>query len=126
MAPPVFHQGLLWSDIGSTGLRQWSGWVREEFLPQLQGRQAARVYRDMQDNSSVIGALIFAINSTMRKIDWRVDPADDSPKAAAAADFFDGAREDMSHTWQDFIIEMQSMLAYGFAPMDGDGLRADD
>jgi hypothetical protein len=118
MRPPVYTNDMLWSDIGSTGLRQWSGWVREEFLPQLQGRQAARVFREMKDNSSVIGSLVFAIDATMRRIEWRVDPADDSGKAAAAADFFDGCRDDMSHTWPDFIIEMQSMLTYGYAPME--------
>lgn len=116
--PPVFHLGMTFQDVGSSGLRQWSGWVREEFLPQLQGRQASRIYREMQDNSAVIGALVFAINTAMRRIDWRVDPADDSAKAAAVAEFFDTARDDMSHTWPDFIIEMQSMLTFGFAPME--------
>lgn len=115
---PQYNSGMAFSDIGSSGLRQWSGWVREEFLPQLQGRQAARVYREMQDNSSVVGALIFAINATMRRIEWRVEPADGSPAAAASAEFFDGCRDDMTHTWPDFIIEMQSMLAYGYAPME--------
>jgi len=118
LRPPQFNVGMAFSDLGSSGLRQWSGWVREEFLPQLQGRQAARVYREMQDNSSVIGALMFAINATMRRIEWRVDPANDSPRAAAIAEFFDTCRDDMSHTWPEFIIEMQSMLGYGFAPME--------
>lgn len=118
LQPPVFHTEMTFTDMGSSGLRQWSGWVREEFLPQLQGRQAARVYREMQDNSAVIGALVFAINTAMRRIDWRVDPADDSAQAAAIAEFFDSCRDDMSHTWPDFIIEMQSMLTYGFAPME--------
>lgn len=116
--PPTFHTGMGFRDIGSSGLRQWSGWVREEFLPQLQGRMAARTYREMIDNSSVVGGLMYAINSSMRKITWRVDPADDSPEAASIAEFFDGARDDMSSTWPDFIVEMQSMLWYGFAPME--------
>jgi hypothetical protein len=72
----------------------------------------------MLDNSSVVGGLMYAINSSMRKITWRVDPADDSPEAASLAEFFDGCRDDMSSTWPEFIIEMQSMLAYGFAPME--------
>ena len=38
LRPPQFNIGMAFSDLGSSGLRQWSGWVREEFLPQLQGR----------------------------------------------------------------------------------------
>jgi hypothetical protein len=117
-APPVFNTGMAFSDIGSSGLRQWSGWVREEFLPQLTGRMAARTYREMLDNSSVCGGLMYAINTSMRKISWRIDPADDSQEAASLAEFFDGCRDDMSSTWPEFIVEMQSMLAYGFSPME--------
>jgi hypothetical protein len=113
---PDLDSGMLFHDIGTTGLRQWGGWVREEFLPQLAGRQAARAYREMMDNSSVIGSIIFAIQAAMRKIEWRTEPADDTPAAAELADFFEGARHDMSHTWSDFVNEQLSMLGYGFAP----------
>lgn len=118
LLPPAFDGGMMFRDMGSTGLRQWSGWVREEFLPQLVGRNAARTYREMMDNSSVVGGLMYAINSSMRKITWRVEPADESAQSMRAADFFDGCRDDMSATWPDFVIEMQSMLGYGFAPME--------
>jgi hypothetical protein len=113
---PVFDQGMTFREVGQTGLRQYSGWVREEFLPQLQGRQAARVYREMSDNDATIGAMLFAVTQTMRKIDWRVKPADDTPEALAEAQFADSLRFDMSHTWEDFIAEALSMLPYGFAP----------
>lgn len=113
---PQLDAGMLFYDVGSSGLRQFSGWVREEFLPQLQGREAARAYREMLDNSATIGGLIFALQATMRKVEWRVEPADDSPEAAAQAEFFEGCKDDMSHTWHDFVIEAQSMLGYGFAP----------
>lgn len=107
---------MRFKDIGSTGLRQYGGWVREEFLPQLVGRQAARVYREMGDNSSVVGAIIFAIVQTMREVDWRTEAPDDTPEAQKMAEFADGLRHDMSHTWEDFLTEALSMIQYGFAP----------
>lgn len=113
---PQFDSGMAFSDMGNSGLRQFSGWVREEFLPQLQGREAARVYREMLDNSSVVGSMMFAINSAVRRVDWSVEPADDSPEAAHQAEFVDGCRDDMSHTWSDFVTEQLSMLGYGYAP----------
>jgi len=112
---PVFDQGMTFRDIGSSGLRQYGGWVREEFLPQLVGRQAARVFREMADNSSVVGALVFAVTQAMRKIEWRTEAASDAPKAKAEAEFADSLRFDMSHTWEEFVAEALSMLVYGFS-----------
>jgi hypothetical protein len=102
-------------DVGSYGLRQFGGWMREEFLPQLQGREAARVYREMRDNSATVGGLLFAITQAMRKVEWRVQPATDTPDAKAAAEFVNSLRDDMSHTWEDFIDEALSMLPFGYS-----------
>lgn len=113
---PAYDQGMAFSDIGSSGLRQFSGWVREEFLPQLAGREAVRVYREMQDNNATIGALMFAINATIRQIQWRVEPAGDDAESAYQKEFIEGCMDDMSHTWSDFVTESLSMLGYGFAP----------
>lgn len=112
---PYTNDDLIFRDVGSYGLRQYSGWVREEFLRQLQGREAARVYREMLDNSATVGSLMFAITQSMRKIEWRVNPADDTPAAAEAADFAESLRHDMSHTWEDFVAEALSMLGYGYS-----------
>jgi hypothetical protein len=113
--PPSLNYGMQFKDYGSYGLKQYSGWIREEFLPQLQGRQAATVYREMLDNNPTVGGMIFAITQAMRKVEWRVEPADDSSAAKAEAEFVDSLRDDMSHTWEDFVGEALSMLGYGFS-----------
>lgn len=112
---PSLSGAMTFKEIGSSGLRQFGGWVREEFLPALQGRQGARVYREMLDNSASIGAVMFAIIGVMRKVEWRTEPADESPEAAEKAEFADSLRGDMSDTWEDFIAEALSMLAYGYS-----------
>ena len=115
VAPP-YAADMVWRSVGSSGLRQYSGWVREEFLPQLVGRQAARTFREMQDNSPTVGAIIFAIQQSMRQVAWRVEAPDDRPESVEAAEFVESCMEDMSQTWPDFIAESLSMLPYGFAP----------
>lgn len=117
-AIPILTNGMTFSSLGSYGLRQFSGFVREEFLPQLQGRQGATIYREMSDNSPVIGGMIFAIQSTMRKVSWRVTAAADTPEAKEAADFAEGLMDDMAVTWEDVIAEGLSMVTYGYAPME--------
>src|SRR6185369_14949401 len=85
--PPNMGSGLTFRELGNSGLRQYSGWVREEFLPDLVGRQGARAYREMLDNSPIIGGLMFAINGTMRKVEWRVTTPDDQPASKESEDF---------------------------------------
>ena len=115
---PVALPSMLWKDIGSTGLRQYSGWIREEFLRALQGREAARVFREMRDNSPTVGALMFAIHQTMRKIEWREEPPNDTGSQNKYTDFAHSLRFDMSNTWEEFVVEALSMLEFGFAPCE--------
>lgn len=113
---PAMSSDLVFIAKGSTGLRQYGGWVREEFLPQLRGRQAARVYREMSDNSPTVGAILFAIQQSMRQVSWRVLGHDDTPQSAEKEEFVESLMDDMSDTWPDFIAESLTMLPYGFAP----------
>lgn len=51
----------VFSELGVTGLKYSEGTVQEEFLPQLAGNKATKVYREMMDNSPVVGAILFAV-----------------------------------------------------------------
>ena len=113
---PQLNSGMLFSEVGSSGLRAFAGWVREEFLPELIGRQGARVYREMGDNSPIVGAVLFAVQGVLRKAEWRVEAANDTPEAQQMADFVEGLKDDMSAPWEDFVTEALSMLQYGYAP----------
>lgn len=113
---PIFLSDMTFTQMGTSGLRQFGGWVREEFLPQLVGRQAARTYREMLDNSPTIGSINFAIMQSIRQVEYRVEAASDKPQAKWAVEFVESLMDDMSHTWTDFISETLTMLGYGYAP----------
>lgn len=103
------------TEIGISGLRRASGYVLDEFLPQLQGRKAVQIYREMADNDPVIGALLFAMDRLLREVTWRVEAPSDEAGGQDAAEFLESCMEDMSHTWDDFISEVLTMLPYGWA-----------
>lgn len=113
---PVMNEGMTFREVGQTGLRQFSGWVREEFLQVLTGRQGAQKYREMMDNSATIGGLLFAIQSTMKKVEWRVQPDEDAGAGAGQedCDFLQSCMDDMSSDWNTTIGEVLSMLPFGF------------
>lgn len=102
-------------DIGSTGLRFQDGYSQEEFDPKLRGHNAIRVYKEMSENDPVIGAILFAVEMILRNVEWKTIPADDTPEAKEYADFFETCRHDMEDSWEDLIIEILSMLIYGWS-----------
>lgn len=112
--PPDLNYGMQFRDFGSYGLRQYSGWIREEFLTALVGREAARVFREMTDNSAIVGSMLFAIQQAMRSVEFRVHAPGDSDKSTAEVKFVESLMTDMTHTWPDFIAEALSMLPYGY------------
>lgn len=107
---PEMSGAMTFKEIGSLGLRAFSGWVREEFLPELIGRQGAQKYREMSDNNPIIGAIIYAIKATMRKVEWRVVPAGaeenkrTAPEAQEMADFVESCMHDMCYDDQTEIL----------------------
>ena len=101
--------------LGHTGLRTWGGIVSEEWHPRLQGRRAIAVYREMADNDPIIGAFLYTIESLVRQVPWRVEPASEEDPALEAAGFVESCLADMSHTWDDFMSEVLSMLVYGWS-----------
>lgn len=100
---------------GRTGLQQVEGYIYEEFLPQLQGTRAVKIYREMSENDPIIGAVLFAIDMFMRRVKWRVQPAGEDAKSEADAKFLDECMDDMSMTWPDLISEVNTMLPYGWS-----------
>lgn len=107
--------GVAFSQLGQSGLKRSYGYIYEELLPQLMGRKAINVYQEMAQNSTVIGAFLFAIDMFMRKVAWRVEAADQTPKGQKDAKFLASCKDDMEHTWPDFISEINSMLTYGWS-----------
>lgn len=103
------------TELGRTGLTRMGGTVYEEFLPQLQGTKAIRVYKEMSANDPVVGAILFAVDMLLRQVSWRVEPASSSRADQEAAEFLRSCLEDMSTTWQDTISEILSMLIYGWS-----------
>ena len=102
--------------LGVAGDNTHNGQIRaDEFLPELRGKRAIRKYREMRDNDSTIGAVMYATEQVLRDVDIKVMPANDSPEAQKEADFVKSVFSDMDHTLDDHISEALSSLTFGFA-----------
>lgn len=101
---------------GGTGLKQASGIVYEEWHQKLQGTRGVRTFREMADNSAIIGAILYTITSLIKQIPRTTKPAKENDEASARAkQHLDECFEDMSHTFEDWLEEILSMLTYGWS-----------
>ena len=103
------------AELGATGLRQFSGIVREELLPRLTGSLATKIYTEMAANDAIVKAALQAIDLTTRQVQWHVDPAGPSAADKEAAVFLESVRHDMAHTWTDHISEAMTKLVHGWS-----------
>jgi hypothetical protein len=104
------------TELGVSGRNTYTGQIRaDEFLTELKGKKAIRKYQEMRDNNSVIGAVLYAIEQTLRDVKIKVKPADDSDAAKKEAMFLEEVLGDMDCSLDDHISEALSHLTYGFA-----------
>lgn len=105
----------LFLEIGSSGLRHYSGYIREELLRELEGTKGIRAYKKMA-NDDILGAVLFANETLIRQVAWTVQPADETPLSMEHATLVDGMLfEDMSQSWPMFLSEVLSMQTFGWA-----------
>jgi hypothetical protein len=103
------------STLGVAGDNTHNGQIRaDEFLPELRGKKAVRKYREMRDNDSTVGAVMYAVEQILRDVDLHVKPADDSDAAKVEKEFVEQVLKDMDHTLDDHVAEALSYLSYGF------------
>lgn len=103
-------------EYGKTGLfRFQTGWIYEEFLPELQGRRGIEVFKEMSENDDVIGAILFATEMLMRQVKWSIQEASPCEADLQAAEFIRSCLDNMEETWSDFISEVLSFLTCGWS-----------
>lgn len=102
--------------LGVSGQNVRNGQIRsDEFIPELRGKAAIRKYREMRDNDSTIGAVMYAAEQVLRDVKLKVEPANDTEEAKNEALFVESVFDDMEHSLDDHIAEALSSLSYGFA-----------
>jgi hypothetical protein len=115
---PIEHLNIreMLLERGTSGLKRAGGHIREDFLQELNGLQAVRKYREMGDNSPVIGACLYAVEMRCRNVRWHFSPVDDSDEAMQYANLADSMLfQDLDLPWSLMISEILSFLRFGFS-----------
>lgn len=109
------EERLEFTELGKTGLNRWGGVVQEEWLSELSGQKAVRVYKEMRDNDPIVGAILFAIEMLCRRATWRIEPGGNTDEDKRARDFLETCFQDMSQSWENTVSEILSFLVFGWS-----------
>lgn len=102
------------SEIGVTGLVQYSGNVREEILSELTGPRWLRNVQLIQ-NDPIASTGFFAIDKLTRQVTWEVVSPSDANEDESRAQFIRECLDDMSSPWKETISEIHSYLPWGYS-----------
>ena len=119
MAEEIVEQRAPFQEFGVSGLNQWGGSVYEERLKELRGSKGRVLLREMRLNDPVIAAVFLALESYIKRADWRIDPASSLPQDKRAAEFLEGCLfQDMSLSWTDTMTFILTMFEQGFSVLE--------
>ena len=102
-------------EMGRTGLTRFGGYISEEWLPELQGRKGAEIYRRMADGDAIVGGYLFAIKEIAKSVPWFAVPGDSSERGQKDARYLESCIYDMSSPWPSTLDEILSMLIFGWS-----------
>ena len=104
------------AEIGTTGLHEFDGIIHEEINRRLQWPLGNKVWREMSDNDSVVGAILFAVEMLIRGVKWKFESADeDDAVSNERAEFATSMMDDMEKPWSEVINDILSFLPFGFS-----------
>lgn len=100
------------SEIGRTGLQEYNGIIRDDFLKEFTGKEAYKRFNEMRLNSPIIASGLSALEYIIRKMSWTFSEGDgdNDPRHELLTD----SLEAMSMSWNDHISEALSFIWAGF------------
>ena len=108
--------------LGVSGLRRFSNGystIEEEWLADLKGEKGVKAFREMADNDSTLGSVLFLIDAFTRKVKWEVDPANDDDISKGWAEFVESCIEDLEQSWANIVGEViRGLCVYGFSTFE--------
>jgi hypothetical protein len=106
-------------EVGSTGTEIFAGYIQEEYLRELQGKDAADIYDKMRRSDPKIKMILSAMKNPIKSASWEIVSTEDetTPEIQKQIDLINHILfEDLGgKTWRSFLHEALSMIEFGYA-----------
>lgn len=103
-------------EIGDTGTRFFSGIIREEYNPKLDGLRGIEVYEEMRRSDGSVQSILQSVKQPLLSAEWRVKPASEKDKDVEIAEFVRMCLFEIQELpYADYF--RQALLAFDFGHM---------
>lgn len=106
-------------EVGSSGTEIFAGYLQEEYLRELQGKEAADIYDKMRRSDPKIKMITSAMKNPIKSASWEIVGIDDqdSPDVIAQKELIEHMLfTDLGgKTWRSFLHEALSMIEFGYS-----------
>lgn len=107
------------TELGSTGLKHFAGNIDDDFLQDLRSQtKRVKLFREMRDNSPVIGGAFLAIEQLLRQVEIHVEAASEDAEDQRAAEFVQSCLDDMDQPWGVTLTQALTMLEHGWSLLE--------
>lgn len=107
------------TELGQSGLDHSGGQITDEITRDLQSStRRHKLYREMRDNSPVLGGAFLAIENLLRRVAIRVEPGTETPEGEADAEFVRQCLHDLQQPWGAVLSQALTMLHYGWSLLE--------
>lgn len=109
--PPRLRMG----ETSTVGLKVSNDRIYEEMKRELRWPAVITTYKQMGYDATIAAALEL-FEMMIARVEWEVKPPKDATEEQKKkAKFIEQCKDDMEHTWMNFIQEVTSFLTYGFS-----------
>jgi hypothetical protein len=106
---------LRMGEISTIGLKVSNDKIYEEMKKELRWPTVITTYKQMSYDATIASA-IELFEMMIARVEWSVEPpVDATPEQQKKAKFIEQCKDDMEHTWMEFIQEITTYLTYGFS-----------
>lgn len=101
------------AEIGTSGLTEYQGIIQEDFLREWRGKEAYKRANEMRLNSPIIGALLSAIEQSIRKVTWTLssETGEEDPRI----ELWEAQVDKLEGGFGNWVSEALTMLPFGFS-----------
>lgn len=104
-------------EVGSTGTDISSGYLFEEYLQDLQGRQAADIFDKMRRSDPKVKMILSAMKNPIKGAAWEInEKGDETREGEIQKAFIEHILfNDLGKTWKSFLHEALSCIDFGYS-----------
>lgn len=112
---PAKNKRVVTREIGTTGQSVWTGMIREDYNPELRGKQGTLIYDKMRKGDGQVRGVSRVVKIPMLAARWYIEPATESAGDKQIAEFiWNNLTKWMTTSWTELLNEILLMLDYGW------------